>query len=325
MTGFSAIWKDSGFLKATPPFLVVPYEGVALVYLNGVRNLDVRRDLKFDVSLTVTPVTQGNMMIKLMEYAENFPARLQPDIMARASDIRTALQFSSSVLCVEGSYAGATVSLDYVGRDKRGPAKMDVYTVKRRTVPVAFRFIRYLDDQGQPARGTTHSAAEAEGLVAVMNRLYMPSANIEIVLKSARDVTIAQQLGPALSKDGLYRHVAPLKDGSADMTIFFVGKWKGDTDPLGSAFHDINCIVVDDAPHQYIAPEGDWPPNRVSDDQLNWSKDRKPTDRDLFIVLAHEIAHLLGAGHNDEPDNLMSMNRQDLKLSKGTVQAIGGK
>ena len=250
---------------------------------------------------------------------------MQPDIMALASDIRTALQFSSAVLCVEGSVTGATASLDFVGRDKRGGAKMDVYTVKRRTVPVAFRFIRYLDGQGLPTAGTAHSSAEAEGFVAVMNRLFMPSANVELVLRSATDRTLPIQLGAALSKENFYRHIAPLKDGTAAMTIFFVGKWKGDTDPLGSAFHDINCIVVDDAPLQFIAPATAWPPNQVTDDQLTWSKDRKADERDLQIVLAHEVAHLLGAGHNDEQDNLMSMNRQDFKLSKGTVRTIGGK
>ena len=63
----------------------------------------------------------------------------------------------------------------------------------------------------------------------------------------------------------------------------------------------------------------------MTDDQIYWSKNRTASERDLHIVLAHEIAHILGAGHNYGQDNLMSMNRQDLKLTKNIVLAIGGK
>ena len=34
MANFTAVWKDCGFLKGSPPFLVVPKAGIGLVYLN---------------------------------------------------------------------------------------------------------------------------------------------------------------------------------------------------------------------------------------------------------------------------------------------------
>ncbi len=114
----------------------------------------------------------------------------------------------------------------------------------------------------------------------------------------------------------------------ADLTVFFVGKYKGTTDPLGEAFGDVDSVVIDDTPWQYIAPEANWPRPSVTDDQINYAGrplDRPKSDRDLHIVLAHEIAHWLGAGHNNEADNLMSMGRQDFKLSKETVRKISGK
>lgn len=62
----------------------------------------------------------------------------------------------------------------------------------------------------------------------------------------------------------------------------------------------------------------------MGDDAIYYanSLDRPKSDRDLHVVLAHEIAHLLGTGYNDEQDNLMSMRRQDFRLSKDTVRAI---
>jgi len=85
---FSAVWQDSGFLSANPPslvvpLLVVPLEGIGLLYLNGVRSPDVRRDFKFDsTNLTVTPVHASDLRKTLMLYAENFPSNVLTDVLA---------------------------------------------------------------------------------------------------------------------------------------------------------------------------------------------------------------------------------------------------
>ena len=80
---FSAVWQDSGFLSANPPSLVVPLEGIGLLYLNGVRSPDVRRDFKFDsTNLTVTPVHASDLRKTLMLYAENFPSNVLTDVLA---------------------------------------------------------------------------------------------------------------------------------------------------------------------------------------------------------------------------------------------------
>ena len=321
---FTPVWKDCGMLGEGPQLLVVPYEGIGLVYINGLRTPDPRHDLKFDSSdLTVSIVKPGEVSRALMSYSENFPARLRGGVQALFGGVMNSLQFGSHLVQVEGNAAGFTASLDIKG--KAGAAKLDVLTARRRTVSVAFRFIHYLDDAGNVTMGTAYPPSYAGELMGVMNRLFMPSANIELTLASAKDETIMRQLGPSLSKVNFYDHIAGRRDRNADLTVFFVGKWKGGSDPLGSAFPDVQCVVLDDKPRQYIAPEKGWPPNQFTDDQINWSKDRKATDRDLHVVLAHELAHLLGAGHNDDQDNLMSNLRQDLQLSKGTARAIAGK
>jgi hypothetical protein len=324
MPAYSAIWKDCGFLGSTPPCLVVPYEGLGLVCLGGVRNVDVRRDLKFDrTSLDVSVVSPKEALMTLMIYSENFPQSVRSEILALTGSIWNLSQFGSTVLSVEGSFAGSSASLDYVSRS--GTAKLDVVTVRRRRISVSFRYVRYRNSNGAMTGGTSRDPAEAEKLLAVVNRLFLPSANVELTLRSTKAEHLEQVLGPAVGLENFQKRVLPLRDRSADVTVFFVGKWTGGDDPLGSAFSADKSVVVDDAPLQYIAPETAWPPHLVTDDQIYYSKNRAATDRDLHIVLAHEIAHILGAGHNYGQDNLMSMNRQDLKLNKDIVLAIGGK
>jgi hypothetical protein len=327
MPGYSALLKDCGFLSATPPCLVVPYEGIGLVCLGGVRNLDVRRDLKFDrSSLDVSVVSAKAAPMQLMIYSENFPQSVRSQILVLTGEIQILTQFGSTVLAVEGSFAGSSASLDYAG--PKGRARLDVVTVKRRRIAVSFRYIRYRDESGAMRGGTSRDPAEAEKLLAVMNRLFMPSANIEFTFRSAKAEQLEQALGPAILTENFQKHILPLRDRSADITVFFVGKWKGTDDPLGTAFPEEKSVVVDDAPLQYIAPETAWPPHLFTDDQIYHSRNRAATDRDLHIVLAHELAHILGyTGRHDYSghDNLMSMNRQDLKLTKDIVLAIGGK
>jgi hypothetical protein len=324
MPAYSALLKDCGFFYTTPPCLVVPYEGIGLVCLGGVRNPDLRRDLKFDrTSLDVSVVSAKAALMKLMIYSDNFPHNMRGEILALAGYIWQLAQFGTMVLSVEGSFAGSSASLDYTGRS--GTTKLDVVTVKRRRIAVSFRYIKYRDGNGAMKGGTSRDPAEAEKLIEVMNRLFMPSANIELTLHSAKAEQLEQALGQAILIENFQKYILPLRDRSADITVFFVGKWRGRDDPLGSAFSDYKSVVVDDAPLQYIAPETAWPRHHITDDQIYYSKNRTATDRDLHIVLAHEIAHILGAHHNDGHDNLMAMNRQDLVLTKDIVLAIGGK
>jgi hypothetical protein len=177
--------------------------------------------------------------------------------------------------------------------------------------------------------GTALAPRYAEELVEILNRLYLPSANIELRLKSSEYARVNQKLGTMILMENFRKYIVPLRDQSADLTVFFVGGYKGTNDPLGDAFPDVDCVVVNDSPRQYLAPETAWPRRGVTDDEIDYAghpivetRDRPKSDRDLHIALAHEIAHLLGADHNDEQDNIMSNGRQDFKLSKITVRMI---
>jgi len=329
---FSAVWQDSGFLSANPPslvvpLLVVPLEGIGLLYLNGVRSPDVRRDFKFDsTNLTVTPVHASDLRKTLMLYAENFPSNVLTDVLALHSGMLNKMNFGSVLLAVEGSVSGSTSLLDYKSRANH--AKLDVYTAKRRTVTVSFLFIRYQDDTGVLKAGTKLDPSYAEELVRVLNRLFLPSANVKLTLKTAQSKNVSQWLGPAVPKDNFRKFILPLRDMNADITVFFVGRYTGDIDPLGEAFKDAGSVVVNDIPWQYIAPIASGASGGVSDEKIYYDytdrllNDRPASDRDLHIGLAHEIAHLLGAGHNNDQDNIMSMGRQDFKLNKDIVKAI---
>jgi len=327
MASFLEVYKDSGFVKSTPPFLVVPYEGIGLVYLHGPKTLDVSRDLKFDRGNLSVDIVKHDLQMRFMVYAENFPVRTKEEILAETSSALTSMQSGTFILAVEGFSTGVAAHLDYQG--KSGSAKLDVVTVKRRTVDVAFRFVTY------SGGGTTKKPHEAEEIMAVMNRFYLPGANVELRLSNAKSETINRPLGVPVTKENFTNHVVPLRDSKAHVTVFFVGKWEGDQGhTLGTTFHNFASIVVTDNPHQFIAPvasqlpHGIKLPPGITDDEINYMggwKDRPPSDRDLHIVVAHEIAHSLGAGHNNEGDNLMSMGRQDLRFNRGTVLAIGRK
>jgi Matrixin len=327
---FAAVWRDSGFLASVPPFLVVPYDGINLVYLNGVRSLNIQQDLKFDRgNLTVKAVNAAEITRSLMTYSQNFPSTCLREVLALNGGMRSTIVHGSVLLSVEGSVSGMTASLEYIRKADR--AKMDVLTARRRKVAVSFRFVRYQDEARLLSMGTGLTPPDAEGLLDVVNRLFLPSANIELTLKSAAYANVNQQLGTAILLDNFRKYIVPLRDQSAGLTVFFVGQWKGETDPAGSAFRDLNCVVLDDSPSASLAaslaPMTAWPPNLVTDDEIYYSPGRlhRPqSDRELHIVLAHEIAHILGAEHNNEQDNLMSTKRQNLKLSKGTIKAISG-
>ena len=99
MAGYSGLWKDCGFLSGSPPCLVVPYEGLGLVCLGGLRHLDIRRDLKFDrTSLDVSVVSPKDALMKLMTYSENFPHSLRSEILGLTGSIWNLTQFGSTVL-----------------------------------------------------------------------------------------------------------------------------------------------------------------------------------------------------------------------------------
>ena len=188
-----------------------------------------------------------------MRYTQNFPSDALGDVLSLAVGMQNTIQFGSTLLSVEGRVSGRTVSLDYVTKTDR--AKMDVYASSRTSIAVSFRFARYQDAAGQMKGGTTLVPSYADELVRILNRLYLPSVNIELRLKSSQYVDLAQKLGDSISQDSFLQNIAPRRDAGADMTVFFVGKYRGTDDPLGQAFPDIDCAVVDDSPLQYLAPQ----------------------------------------------------------------------
>src|SRR5258708_19391927 len=107
----------------------------------------------------------------------NFPSTVRADVFGLGGGIRNVTHFGRTVLlAIEGTVASVTASVDYV--KSAGRAKMDVYTAKRKTVAASFRFIRYLNDAKEMKSGTVLAPPYAEELVRVLNRLFMPSANI---------------------------------------------------------------------------------------------------------------------------------------------------
>ena len=175
--------------------------------------------------------------------------------------------------------------------------------------------------------GTSLDPAEAERLLAVMNRLYLPSANIELTLLSTKAENLDHALGPAVGHRQFpeIRSAAARPNGRSDRILR--RQVEGHDRPAGSEFDAHKSVVVDDAPWQFIAPQTAWPPHQVTDDQLDDLINPRRTAPIATCTSCWPTKSPTSSAPvtTTETDNLMSMSRQDLKLNKDIVMAIGGK
>jgi hypothetical protein len=126
----------------------------------------------------------------------------------------------------------------------------------RKTVNLAFNFVK--DNAGH---STSRSRASAAGWVKGIHHIYFGQANIDIKLKTARWVTVPQNLGrvvrfsshlpgvPAAQHE--WAAVTAHGDTTADMNIFLVWEYEQDntpfTDQTDAGTLSNNCIFEDRA------------------------------------------------------------------------------
>jgi hypothetical protein len=179
---------------------------------------------------------------------------------------------------------------------------VDVAICPYKVFNVAFRFLRHKDQAGGMKAATRWTPEMAKEMVRMSNDVFAPQVNIHFKLADSDWVTteeLHQPIGDQAFKQYLVKH----KSDKADVTVFLVGKWKGnDTHPNGTYYTEENVAVVNDNPSH---PEG--------------------TDGDPFaLTLAHELAHHVqhtrsALGHHNREKILLSTGIQSPKLDKQLV------
>jgi SAM-dependent methyltransferase len=131
--------------------------------------------------------------------------------------------------------------------------------------------VHHLDAAGKLGPATDKKPSDVEGWIADLDWILGAQANVWFEKAKAEAVNVNHVLGKPIGDAVLRGHLAPEKDGAADVTVFLVGKWKGKAggDPAGTFFPDLNVIAVDDKPAIPMVPGPD----------------------PFTVVLAHELVH----------------------------------
>jgi len=150
----------------------------------------------------------------------------------------------------------------------------------KKSVRVTFNFVR--DSAGHH---TTRVPASAGHWVSTMNYVYNGQANIHVILRSARGVAAAVDLGTEVMWDASagseWNTVTALGDAGADMNYFLVWEYEQDATP-----------TVDDTDAGTLAG------NCIFEDHAGTA---------IGVTMAHEMGHFLG-----RPDHYVGARRLEL-------------
>src|SRR5262249_14341441 len=97
--------------------------------------------------------------------------------------------------------------------------------LRPRTVTVTLRFFHYLDESGQQI-GTAWKPGDGQGIIDAMNSVVCPQANISFKLLKAEPMVVNKTFGPVIMDQVYDSTLKPQLDRDAEITVFFVGKWK---------------------------------------------------------------------------------------------------
>ena len=119
-----------------------------------------------------------------------------------------------------------------------GKVKQQVAVTEPLVFDVTFKFLHHLDADGNLVSPTDKKPSDVDDWIADLNWILGGQTNVWFEKAKAEPAKVNRVLGQPVGDAVLRNDLAPQKDGTADVTVFLVGKWKGKTggDPAGSSF-----------------------------------------------------------------------------------------
>lgn len=301
MTKFTGIGSETGYSdKSTKPFFIVPSRGVNLLVLRNGKGCRVRpgdsrlafNELSLrEVNGAVRDYVYGMRYLGTNEAEETFK-----ELWTRC---HTWMNIGARIFAIGGKGRG----LSYVeaAPEKGEKIRVDVAILPHKSFTVAFRMLQHKDgDRVRPA--TLHTPDQAPDLIAKLNSVFVPQLNTKFELADSR-WTVTEPLHQPITEAVFQEYILKDKHPTADVTVFFVGRWKGkDTHPNGTYFTEHDVAAIDDKP---IHPE-------------------QITIAPVLMTLCHELGHFLQdrrtlVGHHGRPEVLLSSGIQGTLIDKQLV------
>lgn len=261
--------KENGFdATTTPRWLMVPIEALS-------REIRVVNGAGFRIRSRNTGIA----------LVASFPASL-PLAHLTADD---------EVIRIKGRTPGNT-NIDVLDSDGNVVATLEVAVCARLKVQAAFHYVKH------SGIGTTRKIGEEAAMLRVVNRIYLPQANIEFVSMLARDLPLTDGFGNELNEAGTLANgqnewevLTRNRSAGARFNVFFVRELEqGAAEGAGSDTADalatiggLDCVFEDDA------------------------------GVDVGESLAHEAGHSLGCRHNTPITSSIDMLMWDTTDQRG--------
>ena len=301
MARFVQMLQKSG-VYSDQNFMIVPQHGFNLVALRDGKDYRIDYDNRLDVQ-----EVRFNQVDRIANEYVQKRAGGQESI-DQLTRLRTSMYGTiapaarAKLLQVSAKGAGIPVI-----KAKHGSieVRLDVGILRRKEFSVAFKLVKHMNSQGAMVPLTKFQTGDVQRWIDQLNWIFGAQTNIYFKLVGAEWVPIRRTLGQPMNADVFKKTLVPYKHGSANLTCFLVGKYKGDetgTHAAGTYFGPEKVCVVDDGPHQGIFD--DW-------------------TYDSFVgVMAHEFAHFLGGPHHSRGPLLLSRGIETCELDKQLVAQL---
>ena len=188
-----------------------------------------------------------------------------------------------------------------------------VLCVAPRPAKISFRYSKYTGpwppdgprtDPSPYSQGTTRTKSEGDDYAAKVDKILRHQTLVTVTLQSSDDANIATKFGRQVVNDFFKEKLRTLANKAADVTIFVDSTIEG---AYGREFpDDRSSVMVAEKPFFF------------------------PLDKNLVVdafaaIAAHELAHALGAPHNELTEGLLMSGgklKQGLLIDQDGLQSI---